>query len=85
MQYRIKEVVENGNSSFYPQWKKRWFWRRFVWYGGEDGTSPFTSYYMDKANAIARIEEDKENRKIKEDKENRKIKPKPRKIIYHTV
>lgn len=72
MQYRIKEVIVNGKSFYYPQWKKRWFWRRFVWYGGEDGTSPFTSYYMDKTTALWRIEQDKERRNAK---------PKPRKII----
>ena len=75
MQYRIKEVVENGRSCFYPQWKKRWLWRRFVWWSGEDGTTPKTVFCGDIKDALQEIEEDKERRKLK---------PKPRNIIYHT-
>lgn len=74
MQYRIKEVVVNGHPSFYPQWKKRWFWRRFVWWGGEDGTTPYTVFYATYGSALAHIEGHK----------NRKL-PEPRKTIYHTV
>jgi hypothetical protein len=76
MQYRIKEVVEDGRSRFYPQWKKGWFWRRFVWWSGEDGTIPRTVIYGDIKDALKEIEEDKEWRKIK---------PQPRTTIYHTV
>jgi hypothetical protein len=76
MQYRIKEVVENGHSYFYPQWKKRWFWRRLVWWGGEDGYTPHTVFYSNHNAAIEHIEEDKEKRSLK---------PEPRKTIYHTV
>jgi len=72
MQYRIKEVIENGHSLFYPQYKKRWFWRRFVWFGGEDGFTPYGVAYSNYSSALAHIEGDK----------NRKH-PEPRKIIYH--
>ena len=76
MHYRIKEVVENGKSYFYPQYKKRWFWRRFVWWGGEDGYTPKTVWYKHREEALEAIEEDKKNRGFK---------PEPRKTIYHTV
>lgn len=75
-EYRVKEVREYGRSSFYPQWKKRWFWRRFVWYGGEDGTTPHTVSYGTHSSALAHIEGYKLEREQK---------PEPRKIIYHTV
>lgn len=77
MQYRVKEVVENGKSYYYPQYKKRWFWRRFVWWGGEDGYTPYTAFYLNLKDALWEIENDKESRKIQN--------PEPRKIIYHTV
>ncbi len=63
MQYRIKEVEENGKTYFYPQYKKFLFWRRFVWWGGEDGTTPHTVWYKYKEEALEAIEADKEWRK----------------------
>lgn len=74
MQYRIKEVVENGRSYYYPQYKKRWFWRRFVWWGGEDGTTPNTVFFPTLQGALEEIKADK---LIKRDA------PEPRKIVYH--
>lgn len=65
MQYRIKEVVENGKTYYYPQYKKHWFWRRFVWWGGEDGYTPKTVWYKYKEEALEAIEADKEYRKQK--------------------
>jgi len=65
MEYRIKEVEEYGKTYYYPQWKKRWFWRRFVWWGGEDGTTPHTVFYTTMEAALQEIEIDKENRKQK--------------------
>lgn len=65
MQYRIKEVEENGKSYFYPQYKKFLFWRRFVWWGGEDGTFPHTVWYKYKEEALEVIKADKEWRKQK--------------------
>lgn len=76
MQYRVKEVVENGKSYFYPQYKKRWFWRRFVWWGGEDGHTAYRVFHTSVDKALMAIEEDKQKRAIK---------PEPRKIIYHIV
>lgn len=76
MHYRIKEVVENGKSYFYPQYKKRWFWRRFFWWGGADGYTPKTVWYKYREEALEAIEEHKKNRSFK---------PEPRKTIYHTV
>lgn len=74
MNYRIKEVVENGQSDFYPQWKKRWFWRRFVWWGGEDGTFPHTVFYGTQGSALSYIEDHKNRQE-----------PEPRKTIYHNL
>ena len=76
MQYRIKEVVENGRSYYYPQYKKRWFWRRLVWWGGEDGHTPHTVFCPTLQGALEEIEADK---LIKRDT------PEPRKIIYHEI
>lgn len=59
MKYRIKEKVVNGKSFYYPQYKKFLFWRRFVWWGGEDGTFPHTLFCRDKDDALREIEEDK--------------------------
>jgi len=78
MEYRIREVEENGKRWFYPQWKKRWLWRRFVWWGGEDGTTPYTVFYKDKSSAIAHIEGDK-NMRIQ------KANIKPKEIKYHYI
>jgi hypothetical protein len=65
MQYRIKEKVVNGKSFYYPQYKKFLFWRRFVWLGGEDGTFPHTSFYIDKNDAIKEIVNEKFRRRKK--------------------
>jgi hypothetical protein len=78
MQYRIKEKVVNGKSFYYPQYKKFLFWRRFVWWGGEDGTFPHTSSYIDKDSALKRIADDKINR-LKESLEP------PDKVAYHYI
>jgi hypothetical protein len=78
MQYRIKEVIENGKSYFYPQYKKRWFWRRFVWWGGEDGFTPYTVFYGNHNVALEAIEADKEYRKQK----GLEV---PRKNVYHYI
>jgi hypothetical protein len=59
MKYRIKEKVVNGKSFYYPQYKKFLFWRRFVWWGGEDGTFPHTLFCREKDDALREIEEDK--------------------------
>jgi hypothetical protein len=61
MQYRIKEKVVNGKSFYYPQYKKFLFWRRFVWWGGEDGTFPHTTFYTDKNDALKCIADNKLN------------------------
>lgn len=76
MQYRVKEVVENGKSYFYPQYKKCWFWRRFVWWGGEDGTTPHTVFYSEMSKALWEIEKHKEY--LKE-----KAQAGPDKTVYH--
>lgn len=78
MEYRIKEVEENGKIYFYPQYKKRWMWRRFVWWGGEDGTTPHTVFFQDMADALKEIEEHKEYLK-------KKTVEKPKETIYHYV
>jgi len=78
MQYRVKEVVENGRSYFYPQYKKRWFWRRFVWWGGEDGTTPHTVFYTEMSKALWEIEKHKEYLKMKAQAE-------PDKTVYHPI
>lgn len=78
MEYRIKEIEEYGKTYYYPQWKKRWFWRRFVWWGGEDGTTPHTVFYTSMEAALQEIEIDKENRK-------QKALEKPKQTIYHYI
>lgn len=78
MEYRIKEVEVNGKKFFYPQWKKRWFWHRFTFPGGEDGTSKHTVVCTGMNDAIKRIAEDKENRRKKELET-------PNKPIYHYI
>ena len=78
MEYRIKEVEENGKTYFYPQKKKRWFWRRFVWLGGEDGYTPHTVFYTDMAGALREIEDHKEYLKQKAVEVTKKT-------IYHPV
>lgn len=78
MEYRIKEVEEHGKKWFYPQWKKRWFWRRFVWWGGEDGYTPHTVFYDSMAGALREIEDHKEYLK-------QKALEKPKQVIYHPV
>jgi len=78
MEYRIKEVEKNGESYFYPQYKKFLFWRRFVWWGGEDGLTPKTVWYKYKEEALEAIEADKENRK-------QKALEVPKKTIYHYI
>lgn len=77
MQYRIKEVVKNGRSFYYPQWQG-WFgiWRRFTYNCGEDLTVTPTVVCTEYKDALKEIEEDKEWRKLK---------PQPRKIIYHST
>ena len=78
MQYRIKEKVVNGKSFYYPQYKKFPFWRRFVWWGGEDGTFPHTLFCTSKDAALTEIANDK-IRRVKEQSQ-----PSDR-IIYHNV
>ena len=78
MEYRIKEVEENGKAYFYPQYKKRWMWRRFVWWGGEDGYTLNTVWYKYKEEALEAIEADKEYRK-------QKALEKPKETMYHYV
>jgi hypothetical protein len=78
MQYRIKEKVVNGKSFYYPQYKKFLCWRRFVWWGGEDGTFPHTTFYSNKYDALKSIADDKLNRL------KRSLEP-PDKTIYHYI
>ena len=78
MEYRVKEVEEHGYKYYYPQKKKRWFWRRFVWWGGEDGTTPHTVFYQDMAKALQEIEEHKEYLKQKAVKKSKET-------IYHYI
>jgi hypothetical protein len=78
MQYRIKQVDKNGRTYFYPQYKKFLFWRRFVWWGGEDGTFPHTLFCTDKDDALKEITDDKFNRF----KKSLEI---PKKNVYHYV
>lgn len=78
MQYRIKETEKNETTYYYPQWKKHWFWHRFVWWGGEDGTFPHTVFCTDISDALLEIERDKEERKEKA----LKI---PKKTVYHYI
>jgi hypothetical protein len=78
MKYRIKEKIVNGKSFYYPQYKKLLFWRRFVWWGGEDGTFPHTVFYTDKNDALKEIEEDKAYRL-------EKALEVPNKTIFHYI
>ncbi len=78
MQYRIKEKIVNGKSFYYPQYKKFLFWRRFVWWGGEDGTFPHTTFYTDTNDALKSIADDKLNRLKKS------LEPSD-KTIYHYI
>jgi hypothetical protein len=78
MQYRIKQVEKYGRTYFYPQYKKFLFWRRFVWWGGEDGRTPKTVWHKYKEDALEAIEADKEYRK-------EKVLEVSKKTIYHYV
>tara|TARA_R110000868_G_scaffold87240_2_gene244132 strand:+ start:819 stop:1058 length:240 start_codon:yes stop_codon:yes gene_type:complete len=78
MQYRIKEVKEPEATYFYPQYKKFLFWRRFVWWGGEDGYTPKTVWYKYKEEALEAIENDKIKRR-------EKALEVPKKTIYHCI
>jgi hypothetical protein len=78
MQYRIKEKVESGKSSYYPQYKKFLFWRRFVWWGGEDGTFPHTLFCTNKDDALKAISDDKLHRLKKT------LEPSD-KVVYHYI
>jgi len=79
MKYRIKEKVVNGQTFYYPQYKKFLFWRRFVWLGGEDGTFPHTVFCTDKdVDALRYINDDKAYRLEK----SLKV---PKKTIYHYI
>lgn len=79
MQYRIKEEnIGNGTKIYYPQYKKFLFWRRFVWWGGEDGTFPHTQFRRSFEEALQLIEEDKEYRK-------QKALEVPKKTVYHPI
>lgn len=78
MQYRIKEEQVGDFKYFYPQWKKGWFWRRFTYPGGEDGTVRHTVFYKDIELAKETIEKDKKYRLLK-------ATAKPKQIIYHYV
>ena len=76
MEYRIKEEQIGDVKYFYPQWKKRWFWRRFTYPTGEDGTVMRTKFYRD-------IEDAKET--IEKDKVYRLLKPIVKQTIYHYI
>lgn len=88
MQYRVKEVEGTGFDPFYtkiikktyyyPQYKKFLFWRRFVWWGGEDGYTPHTVFHTSMEAALQDIEDDKEYRRQK------KLEV-PKKPVYHPV
>ena len=78
MQYRIKEIQKYGQTYYYPQWKKSWFWRRFVWWGGEDGYTPKTVFTTSMDEALQEIEEDKEDRR-------KKALVVPNKTVYHYI
>ena len=78
MQYRIKEVEKYGEKYYYPQYKKFLFWRRFVWWGGEDGTFPHTLFCTNKDDALKEIADDKLHRL----KKSLEI---PKKNVYHYV
>jgi hypothetical protein len=78
MQYRIKQVEKYGRTYFYPQYKKFLFWRRFVWWGGEDGYTPKTVWYKYKEEAFEAIEKDKIERR----EESLEV---PKKNVYHYV
>jgi hypothetical protein len=78
MQYRIKEIQKYGQKYYYPQWKKRWLWRRFVWWGGEDGYTPRTVFTTSMDEALQEIETDKEDRR-------KKALEVPNKTVYHYI
>jgi hypothetical protein len=78
MQYRIKQVDKNGRTYFYPQYKKFLFWRRFVWWGGEDGTFPHTLFCTNMENALVEIKNDERRRREK----SLEV---PKKTIYHYI
>ena len=65
MEYRIKEVQKYGKTYYYPQWRGNWFWRRFVWWGGEDNLTAKTVFTTSMDEALQEIEMDKEDRKKK--------------------
>lgn len=78
MEYRIKEEQIGDFKYFYPQWKKRWFWRRFTYPTGEDGTVMRTKFYRDIEDAKETIEQDKVYRVLK-------ATAKPKQTIYHYI
>jgi hypothetical protein len=78
MKYRIKEKVVNGQTFYYPQYKKLLFWRRFVWWGGEDGTFPHTVFYSEMSKALWEIEKYKEKLK-------KQALVGPNKTVYHYI
>lgn len=78
MQYRIKQMQKNGQQYYFPQWRGRWFWRRFVWWGGEDNCSPKTVFTTSMHEALQEIEMHKEDCK-------KKALEVPDKTIYHYI
>ena len=78
MEYRIKEEQVGDFKYFYPQWKKRWFWRRFTYPTGEDGTVMRTKFYRDIEDAKETIAKDKMYRL-------KKSLAVPKKTIYHYI
>ena len=78
MEYRIKEEQIGDFKYFYPQWKKRWFWRRFTYPTGEDGTVMRTKFYSNIEDAKETIAKDK----IYHLKKNLAV---PKKTIYHYI
>ncbi len=78
MEYRIKEEQIGDVKYFYPQWKKRWFWRRFTYPTSEDGTVMRTKFYRNIEDAKETIEKDKVYRSLK-------ATAKPKQTIYHYV
>ena len=78
MEYRIKEEQIGDVKYFYPQWRKRWFWRRFTYPTGEDGTVMRTKFYRDIEDAKETITKDKLYRL-------QQATAKPNQTIYHYV
>ena len=78
MEYRIKEEQVGDVKYFYPQWKKRWFWRRFTYPTGEDGTVMRTKFYRDIEDAKETIAKDKLYRL-------QQATAKPNQTIYHYI